>query len=262
MRTVKLSVSYDGTDYIGWQRQAAGTSVQGLLEEALESVVGHAHAIAGAGRTDAGVHAVGQVASVVVDSSMPLATLVRALNAHLPPDVRVLDAEDRPASFHARFSARRKVYVYRLLNTSIASPFEHRYAWHCPIALDLDAMQRAIDLLVGTHDFSAFRGAGSEVASSVRTLQRATVTRTSSWTARRDTVSAGGGLVEFRFEADGFLRHMVRNIVGTAVDIGRGRMMVDDVPDLVASRDRRHAGPTAPPEGLFLLRVDYEEEVR
>jgi tRNA pseudouridine38-40 synthase len=247
MRNLKLTLQYDGTNYVGWQRQGAGTSIQGLLEDALAPVNGAPITVHGAGRTDAGVHALAQVATVSFAGGLDSLTLARALNAVLPADVRVLSIEEAAPDFHARFSATGKVYEYRIVNAPIVSPFLARYVWHIMQPLDLDAMRRASTPLVGAHDFAAFQGAGSVVSSTDR------VVRGIEWTD-------GGGYdlpLVMRIEGDGFLRHMVRNIVGTLVEVGTGRSPASEVEAALTSRDRSRAGPTAPAQGLFLVRVDY-----
>jgi len=247
MRNLKLTVQYDGTNYVGWQRQATGTSIQGLLEDAFEPIAGTRITVHGAGRTDAGVHALGQVASVSFPAAHEPAVVARALNAVLPTDVRVLSIEDAPAEFHARFSAVGKTYEYRIVNAPIVSPFLVRHVWHVPNRLDTDAMKRASAHLVGTHDFAAFQGARSKVGSSERTIHAI------EWHDGR------GHDVPLRIQlrGDGFLRHMVRNIVGTLVEIGGGRWMSDRMVKILADRDRSQGGTTAPAHGLFLVRVEY-----
>jgi len=244
MRTLKLTLAYDGTRFVGWQRQAEGRSVQGELEAVLARFAGDPVTVHGAGRTDAGVHAYGQVASARVDVTHDTATLTRALNAQLPEDLRVISVEDAPPDFHARFSARAKTYLYQIRNAPIASPFERHWVWHVPEPLGLDAMHAAAALLVGTHDFAAFRSVGSEVSGTVRTIF------TSAW---RDA----SGLLTYEVSGDGFLRHMVRAIVGTLVEIGRGWRPAD-IPALLEGGTRAEAGATAPPQGLILARVDYD----
>lgn len=247
MRHLKLTVQYDGTSYVGWQRQENGTSIQGLLERVLEPIEGAHVTVHGAGRTDAGVHALGQVASVGVTTRLDCPTLARAMNAVLPPDVRVLSAEDVSSDFHARFSATGKLYEYRIINAPLISPFLHRYAWHVIPPLDLDAMREAASAFRGRHDFAAFQASGSSVTTTERTIGRI------EW-------EDGGGYdlpLLFRVEGDGFLRHMVRNIVGTLVEVGIGRWPAGCVPDILASKDRALAGATAPAHGLFLVRVSY-----
>ncbi|MGH9348373.1 MAG: tRNA pseudouridine(38-40) synthase TruA, partial [Vicinamibacterales bacterium] len=210
MRNLKLTLTYDGTRFVGWQKQARGESIQGLLEDALSQLEGARVVAHGAGRTDAGVHAEGQVASACVTFAHDVATVLRALNARLPGEIRVVAAEEAPAEFHARFSARGKSYRYQLANGPIVSPFVRAYAWHVPGALDLAAMREAAAALTGTHDFASFQGAGSDTSTTVRTLTRSALVER-------------GGLLAYEVAGDGFLRHMVRAIVGTLVEIGRGR---------------------------------------
>jgi tRNA pseudouridine38-40 synthase len=244
--TFKLTIAYDGTGFVGWQRQASGVSIQGLLEDALSDLDGRRVNVAGAGRTDAGVHAHGQVASVVLARAIDPATLMRATNARLPAAIRVIDASEAPADFHARFHARSKRYRYRIWNGEVISPFERAYAWHVAgPSLDVGAMAEAASAFEGRHDFAAFQAAGGETHSAVRTVF--------------DTRIDGGpeGLVEYNISGDGFLRHMVRNLVGTLVEVGRGRRSPAWVRDVLESRDRGRAGPTAPAEGLFLMAVEY-----
>ena len=254
MRTIKLTLAYDGTDFVGWQRQARGRSIQGELERALAEIEGRPLAVAGAGRTDAGVHALGQVASVQIAHAIETPALVRALNAGLPPDIRLLAAEAVGADFHARYAARRKTYRYWLTSGPVASPFTRRYAWHVRKPLDVDAMREAAALLAGRHDFAAFQAVGTEVASTVRTLHAVDV---GFGPAFASPPAAPAPALTIDVVGDGFLRHMVRNIVGTLVEVGAGRVQASRISAIVASRARRCAGPTAPPRGLFLVAVDY-----
>lgn len=247
MRILKITLQYDGTGYVGWQRQENGTSIQGLLEAALAPIEGRAVTVHGAGRTDAGVHALGQVASVTVATGLEGRTLARALNAVLPPDIRVMSVDDATAGFHARFSASGKVYEYRIVNAPLVSPFHHRYAWHIVPPLDVAAMREAAAALVGRHDFASFQAAGASVGSTERTITGI------EW---QDGEGLDRPLV-MRIEGNGFLRHMVRAIAGTLVDVGLRRRPPGCVREILETRDRTRAGPTAPAKGLFLVRVLY-----
>jgi tRNA pseudouridine38-40 synthase len=250
-----ITLAYDGTDYVGWQRQANGVSIQGLIEEALLALDGREVAVAGAGRTDAGVHALGQVAAFTIARELEPAALVRALNAHLPRDIRVLSAAPAAPAFHPRFGARAKTYQYRLWNGDVMSPFERRYAWHVPGPLDVDAMRAAAALLSGRHDFAAFQAAGSSVATTEREVFTSTI-ESPIESAIRNPQSA---MLTYEVVGAGFLRHMVRIIVGSLIEVGRGRQPVAWISEVMASGNRPLAGPTAPPEGLFLVRVEYPD---
>jgi len=258
MRTVKLTIAYDGTRFVGWQRQASGESIQGWLERALEPLEGSPVTVHGAGRTDAGVHALGQVASVSLSGTHDPATLMRALNAQLPPDIRVRAVEDVPADFHARFSARRKTYRYLVRHAPCADPFERSFAWYVPEPLRLGDMISAAGTLEGTHDFSAFRSTGSDVTTTVRTIHRSELRSLSGGGCVTDT-NAAGVLLSYEVEGDGFLRHMVRAIVGTLVEVGRGARTAQSMAALLqANTSRADAGPTAPAHGLYLVGVAYD----
>ena len=250
MRTIKLTLQYDGTEFVGWQRQRTGESIQGLLEDALARIEGAPVSVHGAGRTDAGVHALGQVASVRLQSALEPETLARALNANLPASIRVFEAAVVPDDFHARFSAVSKTYEYRIWNGPAVPPFVRQYVWHVPNQLDAPALEHGAAAISGEHDFAAFQGSGATV--------RTTVRRVSS--ARWQAVQPGG-LFVFEIAGDGFLRHMVRSLVGTLVEIGQHRRPVEDIARLLQSTSRAGAGRTAPAQGLILTRVDYPAPV-
>jgi tRNA pseudouridine38-40 synthase len=258
MRTLKLTIAYDGTRFVGWQRQTEGVSIQGLLEAALGRFEGGPVVVHGAGRTDAGVHALGQVASAIVGCGHEPAAILKGLNAQLPPDVRVLSVHEEDAAFHARFSARAKTYRYLVRNGPLASPFERGLAWHVPEPLDVTRMQAAAAVLCGTHDFAAFQSSGSTVATTQRTIRSSVVTTSSAATACSPSAGVAGLLLSYEVTGDGFLRHMVRAIVGTLIDVGRRRLSPEVMVSLVEGGSRAAAGATAPAHGLFLVRVDYD----
>lgn len=242
MNNYRLVLSYDGSDFRGWQRQADGRTVQAVLEEAVRKVTGQRTTVHGAGRTDAGVHALAQVASFRARTRLDDATLARALNANLPPDVRVFGLGRAPDGFHARKSARAKVYQYRIVNAPEISPFLRKYALHWPGRLNVRAMREAAALFRRRADFSAF--SSNRDRSPVRTVTRS-------------EISKSGALVTYTVEAEGFLRYMVRTMVGTLLEVGRGRLEPEAIEEIFSKKDRSLAGPTAPARGLFLVEVLY-----
>jgi tRNA pseudouridine38-40 synthase len=246
VRTIRLTLEYDGTGYVGWQVQQNGKSVQETLEQALSKLLGEGVKVTGAGRTDSGVHAAGQVASFATEREIPLRAFVAGTNGFLPSDIAVLDAAECPDTFDARRSARGKLYRYRICNRPVRSPLERRFAWEIFRPLDEAAMARAAVPLVGRHDFAAFRAADCEASTTVREVRRLQV--------RREETT-----IFVEVEATAFLKHMVRNIVGTLVDVGHGKRAEDSVAKVLEGRNRTRAGPTAPPHGLCLVRVMYED---
>ena len=253
MRTLKVTIAYDGTDFAGWQRQATARTVQAAIEDALVPIEGERVVITGAGRTDAGVHAAGQVASFSLKSAIDIVDLQRALNATLPDDIRIMRVEEVPAAFNARFDARRKTYHYSLWLGGVLPPHLRHYAWHIPQRLDMDAMNAAAGSLLGTHDFAAFQASGSDVQTTVREVVLSRIVNSSPG----PTISGEGDLVRYEVTGNGFLRHMVRNIVGTLIDVGRRRLASEEVCAILDSRDRGRASATAPPHGLTLWSVEY-----
>ena len=245
MRNIKLTIEYDGKNYLGWQVQPKGPTVQGTIEEQLRRLTRETVHLISSGRTDAGVHAMGQVAHFKTQHPMDCPTLQRALNSLLPTDILILKAEEVDQDFHARKHCKSKVYEYRILNRVLRSVFHREHAWHIPQRLDLKEMRKATQRLIGEHDFSSFRSVGTPTRTAVRKVMRA------EWKRSRE------GLLTFEIEANGFLKQMVRAIVGTLVEVGRKKVTPEDFGHILASKDRTKAGPTAPAHGLFLKEVEY-----
>ena len=272
-RNWKLTLAYDGTDFHGWQVQPGKDTVQGELQSALDRIVGESPLPQGSGRTDAGVHALAQVASFPLQARIPPANLLRALNRTLPASIRVLDASIVAESFHARHSALAKTYEYRVFPIEpsadqICPPVLARFVYPYSWSVNFETLQSAATAFVGEHDFSSFAASDPDLATrttepdaegSIQMKTRTTVRRifSSMW---RQQSSDGFQLMVFRVRGNGFLHHMVRNLVGTMLDIGRGYMNPADIPKVLAAKDRSLAGPTAPARGLFLHSVEYESE--
>lgn len=241
----KLIIEYDGTHYHGWQRQPNGLSVQEAIEKAVSVMTRQKITLIGSGRTDAGVHALGQTANFRCRTQIPIANLHKGLNSLLPDDIVIRECVQVSPEFHARYDAKSKIYEYSLLNRAIPAAIGRNYHWWIRAPLNIAAMDHALDHIRGEHDFKAFEGAGSPRSHTVRHIMQA------QW--RNDPA----GRWVFRIEANGFLRYMVRNIVGTLVLVGRGKLAADQVAQILASKDRNRAGATAPPHGLCLRTVKY-----
>lgn len=245
MKNFKLIIEYDGSAYHGWQRQKTEPTVQSEIEKALITMTGKRVVLIGSGRTDAGVHASGQVANFRIETGLNPEIFQKGLNSLLPEDIVIRECTQVDTSFHARYDAVSKIYHYRILNRRIPSAICRQYAWFVPKTLDHSAMSCAIDHIIGTHDFKAFEGAGSPRSKTIRCVKKAVLKK------NRD------GHLIFEIEADGFLRFMVRNIVGTLVDAGLCKITPEDFGNILLSKDRGLAGATAPPHGLFLMEVKY-----
>jgi tRNA pseudouridine38-40 synthase len=241
----RLTIEYDGGPFQGWQRLPQAPSVQGALEDAVEKLTGVRSDVTGAGRTDAGVHATGQVAHVDIEKPIEAWKLAEALNAHLRPQpIAVLEAAEALPSFHARFDAVRRSYRYLIVNRRAPLTAQRGFAWRVGPELDAEAMNRAAASLIGKHDFTTFRDAHCQAKSPIKTLDEVIVERRAAE-------------IEFRFVAPSFLHRQVRSMVGTLVEVGLGKMSADDVAAALAAKDRARCGPVAPPDGLYLTRVDY-----
>jgi len=265
MRNLRLIIAYDGTGYVGWQTQPNGPSVQTTLEAAIRRLTGEQVNVLAAGRTDSGVHALGQVASFQTSSTIPCDGFRKALQNYLPDDIIVRDASDVPQDFHATFSAKRKRYRYVILNGRIHNPFLRRYVWHYHAELDADAMHAAGQVLVGRHDFRSFESQWPNKATSVRDVMELTVRRHPDcplWfsdLSPTQSASGSGDFLWIEIVANGFLYNMVRAIVGTLVHVGRGRWRTADVRRVLDAMNRSQAGDTAPAHGLYLVQVDYPD---
>ncbi len=265
MRNIKLVLSYDGTEYSGWERQRDFRTLQQTLEAAVESLTGEAANVVASGRTDAGVHAIGQVANFRTNCRHDCETIRRALNALMPDDVRVLEAIEVNELFHATYAAKGKLYRYVMYDGLVMDPVLRRYALHCHWPMNATAMHAEARELMGSHDFSSFETAGAPRESSVRTITHVAVFRDGperiwnrqSAISHQPSAISDSPLLFLEVSANGFLYNMVRAIAGTLIDVGRGYRPAGCISEILKACDRRRAGPTAPPHGLFLVRVDY-----
>lgn len=254
MTHIKMIVQYDGTRYYGWQRQKKGGDIQTVIEKAISKIFKRDIKIRGAGRTDAGVHALGQVASFKADLKMPLSSLKKVLNSLLPEDIRIVSLEEVDESFHPQYSVKKKSYVYYVCLDEECSCFIKRYVWHYPRPLDLSLMKEAVSLFKGTIDFTAFSGS-TNVKNKIRTVYDFTIQFLSELYFMDMKIK--GNFIKFRIEADGFLKYMVRNIVGCMIELGRGRLTYEQIKKAINRKERPKPLQTAPSSGLFLERIFY-----
>lgn len=245
MRCLKLVIAYDGSSYHGFQRQINAMTVQQVLEEKLTRIFGETIYVKASGRTDAKVHAFGQVVSFTTKCKIPVENIPKAVNSVLPKSIAVMSVQEVDIDFHARFCAKQKSYIYKIIQSDVPRPFQANYAWLLKEMLDLNKMQQAAEKIIGEHDFSSFQASGSTPTSPVRVITKA------SWCRKNDNE------IEFLVKGNGFLYHMVRNLVGTMVDVGLGKITVLDFESIMLAKDRNVAGKTAPPQGLYLAEVYY-----
>jgi tRNA pseudouridine38-40 synthase len=245
LKNFKITIEYDGTAYHGWQRQADDRTIQGEIEKALMTMTGNKVALTGAGRTDAGVHAFGQVANFHCRTALDPGVFLKGQNSLLPKDIVITRCTQVSVKFHARYDVKSKSYHYRILNRDLPAAIFRQYAWHIRKRLNLDAMLNSLCYIIGTHDFKAFEGTGSPRANTIRSVMHA------------DLENMDDGYLFFKIEGHGFLRFMVRNIVGTLVDVGLGKITPNNFNKILLSKDRNLAGVTAPAHGLFLMQVNY-----
>lgn len=256
-RNIMLVLEYDGTSYEGWQSQKKkhAATIQETMEKNLRKITAGPVDLISSGRTDAGVHALGQVASFKTNSTLPPETIKKALNSMLPADIRVISTEEARLDFHPRYDVKNKTYFYLIGLSSVLPVFIRKYLWAVPYKLDIKRMQKAAAYIKGEHDFCSFRASGCGAKNTVRNLMELEIKRMRKMEFL--TASFKGEFLKISFTADGFLRHMARNIAGTLVEVGRSRIEPDDISSIMASRDRRMAGPAAPAHALFLEKVFY-----
>lgn len=245
LKNFKITIEYDGTDYHGWQRQSRDRTIQGEIEKALATMLKAPVTLTGSGRTDAGVHALCQVANFQCETGLSAEVFQKGLSSLLPDDIVITSCSDAADAFHARYDVKSKIYHYHIVNRPLAPAVGRQYIWHIRKKLDQKAMHKAIAYLIGTHDFKAFEGTGSPRSHTTRDVMHA------------DLVEEDNGRLVFTIEANGFLRYMVRNIVGTLVDVGLGKLTPENFRQILQSMDRGRAGATAPAQGLFLVEVKY-----
>ena len=244
MRNIKLTIEYDGKDFNGWQKQPNKLNIQGEIEKAIENITGEKVELIASGRTDAGVHAMGQVANFKTNSNMPIEKIPIAINSQVKNSIRIQNAEEVDENFHSRFNCKKKTYRYVIDNSKYGSAIYRNISYHMPIKLDVEEMKKAIKYFEGEHDFKAFKSSGTSSKSSVRTIYKA------------DIITEGTNIA-IDLTGNGFLYNMVRIIAGTLLDVGLGKIKADEIPEIIESKDRNRAGKTLPPQGLMLLGVEY-----
>jgi len=259
MRNIKLTIQYDGTNFHGWQTQPNGVSIQQVIEEAIFSITQERSRLKASGRTDAGVHALSQIANFKLNSPLDVIKLHKGLNSKLPKNIVILEAEEVPVDFNAQLSAKKKLYRYYIHNSRIPDAFSYKYSKHIPYFLNVSSMQIAADFLLGTHDFSAFRASSCEAKTATRAIYKLEVSQNFSIKNKSAMPESSFKPCEIIIDVlgSGFLKHMVRNIVGTLMEVGRGKILPEEIKEILLSRDRKKAGPTAQPQGLFLVEVFY-----
>ena len=246
MRNIKLTIEYDGKDFNGWQKQPNKLNIQGEIERAIENVTGEKVELIASGRTDAGVHALGQVANFKTNSKMAIEKIPIAINSQVKKSIRIKNAEEVDENFHSRFNCKRKTYRYVIDNSKYGTAIYRNISYHMPIKLNVEEMKKAIKYFEGKHDFKAFKSSGTSSKSSVRTIYSA-------------QILVEGDNIGIDLTGNGFLYNMVRIIAGTLVDVGLGKIKAEDIPKIIEGKDRTKAGKTLPPQGLMLIKVDYEE---
>lgn len=254
MRNIKLKISYDGTNYVGWQVQPNGASIQSIIEGAIFKITGEKISIMAASRTDSGVHALAQVAHLFTNSNIPERGLRDALNSLLPDDIAIVDVSDMPLEFHAKRDSRGKRYLYRLLVGGVRTPLFANRCWHVRDELNLAEMALAKEVFIGTHDFESFRASGCTAKDAIRTVTRIDIKTNDSFSS---LMSGGGSIVDITFEGNSFVRHMIRNLVGAIVEVGKGKISPDELNVILENRNRNGAPICAPSCGLYLMEVFY-----
>ena len=245
MRNIKLTIEYDGKDYNGWQKQPNKLNIQGEIERAIEAITGEKVELYASGRTDAGVHALGQVANFKTESKIPIEKIAIAINSQVKNSIRIVRAEEVENDFHSRYYCKEKTYRYIINNSSYGSSIYRNLEYHMPVRLDVNKMKQAIKYFEGEHDFRGFKSSGTSSKSSVRTIYKT-------------VLKEDGERIIIELTGNGFLYNMVRIIVGTLVDVGLGKILANDIPEIIESQDRTRAGKTLPPQGLYLVEVKYD----